>query len=212
MKLLIVAATQMEIAVIHPSPDILPVQADILITGVGMVATAYCLTKRLQQQQYDLVLQVGVCGSFDQSIPLGTVVYVNSDRYGDLGAEDHDNYLDIFDMGLMDKDAAPHTGGRLVNPLQPRDYNIDLPQVSALTVNTVSGNRQTIARRAAQYGCTIESMEGAAFHYVCLQEGVTFAQVRGISNYVTPRDKSQWRMKDAIIHLNNWLIDFIDKQ
>lgn len=212
MKLLIVAATHMEIAAIPPSAAILDVQADVLITGVGMVATAYSLTKRLQQQQYDLVLQAGVCGSFDQSIPLGTVVYVNSDRYGDLGAEDHDQYIDIFDMDLVDKDIAPHTGGRLVNPLQPRDYHIHLPQVSGLTVNTVSGNTQTIARRAAQYDCTVESMEGAAFHYVCLQEGVAFAQVRSISNYVTPRDKSQWRMKDAIMNLNNWLIDFIEKQ
>lgn len=212
MKLLIVAATHMEIAAIPPSAAILDVQADVLITGVGMVATAYSLAKRLQQQQYDLVLQAGVCGSFDQSIPLGTVVYVNSDRYGDLGAEDHDQYIDIFDMGLVDKDIAPHTGGRLVNPLQPRDYHIHLPQVSGLTVNTVSGNTQTIARRAAQYGCTVESMEGAAFHFVCLQEGVAFAQVRSISNYVTPRDKSQWRMKDAIMNLNNWLIGFIEKQ
>ncbi len=174
-----------------------------------MVATAYSLTKKLQQQQYDLVLQVGVCGSFDQGIPLGTVVYVSSDRYGDLGAEDHDKYLDIFDMGLMEKDVAPHTGGCLVNPLLPGNYKIDLPHVSGLTVNTVSGNQQTIARRAAQYDCTVESMEGAAFHYVCLQEGVAFAQVRSISNYVTPRDKTQWRMKDAIINLNYWLIDFI---
>jgi futalosine hydrolase len=54
-------------------------------------------------------------------------------------------------------------------------------------------------------------MEGAALHYVCLQLAVPFAQVRSISNYVTPRDKSLWKMKDAIINLNNWLIGFVEK-
>jgi futalosine hydrolase len=63
--------------------------------------------------------------------------------------------------------------------------------------------------RADRYDCCVESMEGAAFHYVCLQEGMPFAQVRAISNYVTPRDKSQWQMKDAIVNLNKWVIGFI---
>jgi futalosine hydrolase len=181
-----------------------------LVTGVGMLATAYALTRHLQQHRYDLVLQAGVGGSFDRSIALGELVHVTSERYGDLGAEDHDAYIDIFDMGLVDRNLHPHTEAQLVNPLGKMHEAIGLRQVSGLTVNTVSGNGDTIARRASQYGCAVESMEGAAFHYVCLHEGVTFAQVRAISNYVIPRDKSQWQMKDAIINLNKWLIGFIE--
>ncbi len=45
-------------------------------------------------------------------------------------------------------------------------------------------------------------MEGAAFHYVCLQEEVKFLQLRSISNAVGERDKKQWKMKEAIISLN----------
>lgn len=212
MNLLIVAATEAETGLLR---QYLTQQPDnnvtLLITGVGMLATAYTLTKHLQHHKYDLVIQAGVGGSFDRSIPLGSLIFVTSDRYGDLSAEDHDKYIDIFDMGLIDKNLHPHSDGRLMTPLSEIHKKIALPHASGLTVNTVSGNEQTIARRAAQYGCAVESMEGAAFHYVCLQEGVTFAQVRTISNYVIPRDKSQWQIKDAIINLNNWLIDFINK-
>ena len=211
MNLLIVAATEAETGLLKrylmTQPD---KKVNLLITGVGMLATAYALTKHLQHNQYDFIIQAGVGGSFDRSIPLGSLVFITSDRYGDLGAEDHDNYIDIFDMGLMDKDVHPHSDGRLTTPMLSIHNKITLPLVSALTVNTVSGNEQTITKRAAQYGCAVESMEGAAFHYVCLQENVPFAQVRSISNYVIPRDKSQWQMKDAIINLNNWLIDFIE--
>jgi futalosine hydrolase len=207
MKVLIVAATEAEIMAFA---GMRPACADILITGVGMTATAYTLTKKLAANRYDLVLQAGVGGCFDSSIPLGTVVFVTADRFGDLGAEDHDNYIDIFDMGLLGTNQPPYRNGMLVTPFSTAHSHITLQQVSGITVNTVSGNEKTIARRR-QYNCTVESMEGAAFHLVCLQEGVPFAQIRSISNYVLPRDKSTWRMKDAIISLNDWLIDFTAK-
>ena len=211
MKLLIIAATEAEIGPFQShiqGSATSGLTVNILITGVGMLATAYSLTKHLQANTYDLIIQAGVGGSFDRDIALGDLVFVTCDQYGDLGAEDHDNYLDIFDMGLIDKNTHPHTGGLLLTPLLPIHDKIALPQVNGLTVNTVSGSERTISMRSERYGCSVESMEGAAFHYVCLQEGVPFAQVRAISNYVTPRDKSQWKMKDAIINLNNWLIDF----
>jgi futalosine hydrolase len=183
-------------------------EVHICITGVGMVATAYALTKALREP-YDFVLQAGVGGSFDSSIELGEVLFITSERYGDLGAEDRENYLDIFEMNLLQANAAPFTNMEMVTPQLSIHDKIKLRQVKGLTINTVSGRTSTIDMRRSRYNCAVESMEGAAFHYVCLQENVIFAQVRAISNYVTPRDKSAWRMRDAIINLNNWLIDFI---
>ena len=214
MNLLIVAATEAEIApfIRHLQNTAYPraKRIEVLITGVGMLATAYSLTRHLQSNTYDLIIQAGVGGSYDSNIRLGEVVFITGDQYADLGAEDHDNYLDIFEMGLLDKNTPPHTNGQLVTPLLPIHEKIALPRVNGLTVNTVSGHERTIKLRSEKYGCVVESMEGAAFHYVCLRENVPFAQVSAISNYVTPRDKSQWKMKEAIINLNNWLIDFID--
>jgi len=213
MNLLIVAATDAEIAPLteYFQQASLPsgISGGIVITGVGMTNTAYELTKHLQSHQYDLVLQAGVAGSYVKTIALGEVVFVTSDQYGDLGAEDHDAYLDIFEMGLLNKNTPPYINGRLLTPLLPIHNKIILPKVSGLTINTVSGSERTIKVRYEKYHCDIESMEGAALHYVCLREKVPFAQVRAISNYVTPRDKSQWQMKDAISNLNKWLIDFI---
>lgn len=212
MKVLIVAATEGEIMpfIQHIESPYADKDVHILITGVGMVATTYALTRKLQSEKYDLVMQAGVGGSFDRSISLGDVVFITSDQYGDLGAEDHDEYMDIFEMGLLSPAAPPHNGGKLLIPMKEIHQKINLPHVNALTINTVSGNSNTIARRQQKYGCAVESMEGAAFHYVCLQEGVTFAQIRAISNYVMPRDKSQWKMKEAIVNLNKWLVEFVD--
>ena len=214
MKLLIVSATEGEVSIVRKYiADGGPVvhEVHMLTTGVGPIATTFALTKELCANQYDLVLQAGVGGSFDKSIPLGSLVKISAERYGDLGAEDHDDYLDIFSMGLIAADEHPHSGGWLVAPASAWADKITLPAATGLTVSTVSGSERTIAMRMRQYGCQVESMEGAALHYTCLQLGVPFVQVRAISNYVIPRDKSQWQMKDAIINLNNWLIEFLSK-
>lgn len=204
MKMLVVAATQAEIGPFLSAGT----DADVLITGVGPVATTYALTRHLARApHYDFVIQAGVAGSFDTGIRLGEVVLIISDTWGDVGAEDHADYLSIFDLGLLGRDEPPYTAGVL--PLQAHAISdsITLRRTTGITVSTVSGSEATIARRRLT-GAGTESMEGAAFHYVCLREQVPFVQIRAISNYVIPRDKSQWRMKDAIINLNDWLINF----
>jgi futalosine hydrolase len=210
MKVLIVAATEGEIAPLPTSPKERRCDVTLLITGVGMVATTYALTRHLQHNKYDLVLQVGVAGSFNPDIAPGSVVFITDDQFADLGAEDHNKYLDIFEMGLADRNSTPYTDGSLLTPMLPVHEKIKLQHVKGITVNTVSGNEQTIRMRAEKYGADVESMEGAAFHMVCMQENVPFAQVRAISNYVTPRDKSQWKMKEAVVNLNSWLTGFIN--
>lgn len=220
MKILLVAATLPEIQpFIHslepgwtsPAPGIYTRAGHELhtcITGVGIMAATYAITRALAQP-YDMALQAGVAGSFDRNIALGQLALVNAETLGDLGAEDHENFLDVYDLQLAGKEDPPYTNGRLVNPLHKLPLAIDLPHADSLTVNTVSGSARTIAMRAAKFGCKLESMEGAPFHYACLMAGLPFAQVRAVSNYVTPRDKSQWKMKEAIIALNKWLAAFV---
>jgi len=212
MNLLIVSATEMEIRPLRLRLQGVEQKVEFLVTGVGIHATTYALTKHLQTNTYDLVLQAGVCGSFNSVYPPKSLVFITADQFGDLGAEDHDEFIDLFEMGLLQKNTFPYTLGRLENPFFAIYNQINLPQVIGLTVNTVSGSEPTIKRRTEKYAADVESMEGAAFHFVCVQENVAFAQVRAVSNEVTPRNKSAWKMKEAIIALNSWLEEFIRKE
>ena len=80
MNVLIVSATEAEIA---PFTEYMQnatlrngVSGGLLFTGVGMLNAAYELTKHLQHGRYDLVLQVGVAGSYGRDIAPGKVVFV----------------------------------------------------------------------------------------------------------------------------------------
>ena len=219
MKLLLAAATEAEIS---QTLDYLQSKAtvphvfssgeweiDICITGVGLMPATFSFTKALLAKSYDFVLQAGIGGCFDQTVPLGSVVAIGAEMPGDLGAEDHDKFIDIFDLGFIGTDEAPFTNARLVNPMDALPFELDIPVMDGLTVHTVSGSEATIARRYSQYPATIESMEGAALHYVCLQMGVPFLQIRSISNYVTPRDRPSWQIGKAVGALNARLIKWI---
>lgn len=206
MNLLIVAATELEIAPFLTTPY----QADILITGVGIAATVFHLTKKLITKKYDLVIQAGIAGTFNNELSLSDVVMVKKDIFGDIGIEEKGKFCSLFETGFIDKNDFPYTNGWVLNDNALLE-KIDLPVVNAITINKVSDNILQNKMASEKYSADIESMEGAAFHYVCLQEKIAFLQLRSISNHVGERDKSSWQLKSAIINLNNELIKITEK-
>jgi len=224
MRLLLVAATELEIAPLlarlTPVSDSLERWAsfshgshhiDVLATGVGMTATATWCARILAKQSYDLAVNLGVCGSFVRELPPGTVVNVVSDGIPELGAEDGDQFLTVQQLGLLGPDEPPFHGGRLLNP-EPKAHPVvaALPAASGITVNTVHGNGESIASIVDRCQPEVETMEGAAFMYACLVAGVRFAQVRAVSNMVERRNRAAWKLKEAVDALNDVALRLIE--
>lgn len=205
MKLLLAAATRQEI---QPFLSLTAADCrwDVCITGVGLMAATFSLTKALLKNGYDFVLQAGVAGSFDPDLPPGALAVVKEEFLGDLGAEDRAVFKDIFELGLLGEQEAPFQEKALVNPMPTFPFQEMPPAVAAITVHTVSGHAPTIEARAAKFGAALESMEGAALHYVCLKLGVPFLQLRAVSNFVEPRNKDNWQLPLAIKNLNEQLM------
>lgn len=206
MQILVIAATGYEI---EPFTTVNS-RADVLVTGVGVPATIYHLQKRIQQLDYDYIIQAGIAGSFSHNIALGKVVLVEQDAFADLGMEEKGNLKSIFDTGFANKDDFPFTNGWLVNSTGAL-LKSGLSKVKAVTVNKVSDSELQKQQLISNFNAAIESMEGAGLHYVCLQEGIPFIQVRSISNHVGERDKTKWKIKDAIENLNKELSALINE-
>lgn len=215
MRVLVVAATEAELSplvaglrrVSAGGPRVTRYQGashdiDVLITGVGMVATAAWCSRVLSAERFDVALDLGVCGSFRPEIFPGSVVHVVSDRLVELGAEDGDSFLTIQEMKLLGDDEFPFTGGRLVNASPPVLGPLSsMRAVNGITVNTVHGHDNSIARVTKRFSPEVETMEGAAFMYACLIQGVPFAQVRAVSNMVERRTRAAWKLDEAIANL-----------
>ena len=210
MRILIVAATAAELG---PCLSALRSKegVEVLVTGVGMVATAARCARTLATQPYDLALNFGVCGSFTPSLPPGTVVHVVSDSMPELGAEDDDEFMTLEQLGLLGSDDFPFRGGRLVNQAPLANAAVRaFPAVHGITVNTVHGSDRSIAAVLQRHRPEVESMEGAGFMYACLVEGVPFAQIRAVSNVVERRNRNAWKLNVAIDNLGAAALRILD--
>lgn len=203
MKILVVVATEAEITPtlahfnLKPSNFIETEKFDVLITGVGMVATAFALGQKLNSN-YNLVLNVGIAGSFDRKIPLGEVVEIVEDTFAELGAEDQENFISLPQMGFGENKFS-----------SPLNLDLELREVKGITVNKVHGNLQSIEKTVELYQPQTESMEGAAVFYAASKVDIPALQVRSISNYVEPRNRESWQIGLAVKNLNDWLIKFL---
>jgi futalosine hydrolase len=204
MKILVVAATSFEIShFTAPNSNI-----SVLITGVGIPASMYQLQKNISSNNYDLVIQAGIAGAFTNEFELGETVFVEQDTFGDIGIEENKIFTPIFETDLFDRNSFPFENGWLINKNEIlQQSNLEL--VKAITINKVNDNLLLKEQLINIFNSEIESMEGAALHYVCLQEKIPFIQIRSISNYVGERDKTKWKMNEAIENLNEELMKLI---
>jgi len=223
MRILIAAATDTELACFSPAigpgrllhdrlveHSVNGRELHVLVTGIGMVATAAWCSRALTESRYDLAINIGLCGSFDGSLVPGTVVHVVSDCLAELGAEDGDHFLTIRQLGLEDR-VDPRLGAAaLVNDRPPDIVALGrLPKVRGITVNTVHGNESSIAATVERLDPQIESMEGAAFMYACLIHQVPFAQIRAVSNVVERRNRAAWKVREALDALSRAALDVV---
>jgi futalosine hydrolase len=231
MKLLIIAATFFEI---RPFADRLTLagregdhlyryrhhnlEIDILITGVGMVATAYYTGKALALKRYDLAVNAGIAGTFGKAFKLGSVVNVVEDWIPEFGAENGRDFISIFELGFYDPDTHPFTQGMLQATREPDPAIVNLqrlnllPRVKGITSNTIRGSVESVEYIRRTAPADIESMEGAAFLFSCLMEKTPCIQLRSVSNLVEERDKAKWDLPLALKNLNQvlWQL-FIEK-
>lgn len=198
MNILIVAATNREIEPLLNKLKALKFKPDVLITGVGMVATTFMLTKTFSAKKYDAAINLGICGSFNRSLKIGEVVNITEDIFSELGAEDGDSFLKLSDMKFADKKDVFLKPFRKFSSPALKEFI----KVKGITVNTVHGNKKSISKVIALYNPDVESMEGAAFFYVCNQFKIPAVQLRAVSNYVERRNAKNWNIPLAVEKLN----------
>jgi len=184
---------------------------DFLVHGIGQAFTTMHLSHIYNQNQYDLAIQAGICGSFNKSLTPGAVCQVSSECFSDLGAEDRDEFLDIFDLQLMKRNEQPFFDGFLLNTNRFESHFLQsIQRVKGITVNTVHGNTSSIENIKKRLQPDVESMEGAAFFLTSLYAGIPFIEIRVVSNFVSPRDRKAWKIKEAIQMLELTITDLID--
>ena len=200
MKILLVAATDFEISGLE-SNDIF----DVLIGGVGVPATIFNLQKKLvTNHNYSHILQIGFGGIHRDSLNtnnwhLGDLIAISKDAFGDIGALENNSFKTVTDMGLSKQD------NWIVNTNIETLNSKKLPVGTAVTCNTITDNNHIISPLRNYWNADIESMEGAAVHYVCNAYNMPFLQIRALTNIIGDRNKNNWKIKTATENIRLYL-------
>lgn len=204
MKILLCSATEQELNNLREI-DINSQEIDFLVSGIGMVETAYSLTRQFAAAEYDLAINIGLAGCFDRRVPIGTVCRIEEDTFSEIGAEDGDNFLTLEEMQLKGITA-------IKNEI---DFDSDalnaLPMLRGITVNTVHGNEASIEAVRRRLDPQVETMEGAAFLMVCQKEKTPALQIRSISNYIERRNRENWNIPLALEHLHKRVVRILSQ-
>jgi futalosine hydrolase len=217
LRILVVASTNREVKLLTDRlqlvnvyrPDFLSFRygnllIDILITGVGSIFMTYHLTKILGTVSYDMAVNIGMASSFDYFLEQGFVVNVIQDQFADLGFEEKEAFFTLGEKELMDENTFPFTEEvlRSIGNFELNEIEALIP-VKAITVNTIHGAPENIARKKQKFSPEIETMDGAAFFFVCLNEKVPFLQIRAIASFVEIRKIENWNIPLALKNLTD---------
>ena len=225
MRILIVASTEREVKllrdklqVVNPHKSYLTsykygnMTIDILVTGIGTVFMSYHLTRIFGSVNYDLAINIGIAGSFDYFLEQGFVVNVVQDQFADLGVEEKGDFYTLGEKEMMDENSFPFTEEilRSIGNFEIEEVESLIP-VKAITVNTLHGSIESIKRIKEKFNPEIETMDGAAFFFVCLNDKIPFLQIRAISNFVEIRKIENWNIPLALSNLTSSVIAILDE-
>ncbi len=198
MKITVIFPTRSE-AMLFDREDV-----EVRFCGVGLTASAHGTLKAINETKPDMIIMAGIAGVYEgRQYKIGDTLLVESECEADLGFFYEDGFRRLVDCDLdMDFDLyrsydCPHI-----------KEDMPLRRVRSITTNAAM----------SPYADTslgdIENMEGSAFFYVAMQEGVPFLQVRSISNTVD-LGRGDWDYKSSIENMTdglNKIIDYLQRE
>jgi futalosine hydrolase len=175
---------------------------DVIAGGVGPAATAAATARQLIQSTYDFVVSAGIAGGFAGQAEVSSIVIADTIIAADLGSETEDGFSSVQELGFgMDRvQADPASARKLAEALKIAGASVTLGPV--LTVSTTTGTAATAARLLHRVpDAAAEAMEGFGVATAAAAAGVPVLEIRSISNQVGPRDRSAWKIKEALLAL-----------
>ncbi|ARK28684.1 futalosine hydrolase [Halalkalibacter krulwichiae] len=175
---------------------------EVHVVGVGVVTAAVNTAFLLASKKYDVVINMGIAGGFNGKANVETVVIADELVAADLGAESKDGFLSLDELKL----------GSVLIPVDDRlttsikkilvENGAEVATGAVLTLSTVTGTAETADRLQKRYpNAMAEAMEGYGVGVAAKQMNIPIMEIRTISNMVGPRDRSAWKIKEALVAL-----------
>ncbi len=164
------------------------------LCGFGLVAAAARTTQLIAQRRPTRVILVGIAGTLQRSLPVGTAVEFGSVIVDGIGVGYGGSFQNAAAMGWSqwhDRSSLEEIGDRI--DLQRGDGPALLSVCAASADASHAG-----LRREIYHDVVAEDMEGFGVAMACRLMQVPLRIVRGISNVAGNRDFNTWQVESAL--------------
>ncbi|MFZ3102498.1 MAG: futalosine hydrolase [Desulfitobacteriaceae bacterium] len=172
---------------------------DVMVAGVGSVAAAVKTAKVLASTEYGLVVSAGIAGGFPGRAEVGSLVVANKIIAADLGVETPEGFSSLAELGFgsINIGVDPSLVNKVTGALLAVKLSVSIGPI--ITVSTATGTTASAVEMARRVpGAAAEAMEGYGVALAAQNYGVSVLEIRVISNLVGPRDRTVWRIKEAL--------------
>lgn len=203
--LLVVAATEIEMA---PFLSMCPPQTGRLLSclsGVGPVEAAVSLTRVLERYHTMLagVVNFGTAGAYlsdgqDRSVGVLDMCLAEKEVFGDYGVCIGDRiepFTNTAISGVFEFELDEALSGRARKILTA--HELAYTAGTFVTVNAASGTAARGNELRYRFKALCENMEGAAIARVCKEFSLPMVEVRVVSNLVEDRPARSWKLGEA---------------
>lgn len=193
----------------------------LVISGVGKVNAAHATTLFILKYKPEIIINFGIGGAFPGSgVSIGDIAIAEKEIYADEGIYMARGFSDMRFIGIP---LLKTYGGEkiynelefnkgllnsVMNNLQKKGHSVKKGKFITVSTITATKDRADYLRKRFRPLC--ESMEGAAVAHVCLKHGVNFLEIRGMSNFVGPRDKKAWDINAAVVSSEKAVLDILE--
>ena len=168
--------------------------------GFGPIAAAATTSEKIIADRPSHVYLLGIAGVYasneDSStlpVNVGDAVGFSAVSVDGIGVGEGDSFQTSADLGW------PHFAGDETRPAIEDTISLDSKSPhSLLTVCAGAATFEQASRRQLRTNAVAEDMEGFAVAMACRLQNVPLQIIRGISNVAGDRDKSNWRIADAM--------------
>jgi futalosine hydrolase len=176
----------------------------ILDSGIGKVNAASATTFLCEKFPLTIIINHGVCGAYPETgLSIGDICIAQKEVYGDEGVLEQDGWHGLERIGipvLEKKDKKYFNEFDCHNNLSEsacknlKEAGMIFHYGVFVTVSTSSGLLKTGIERQHRFKGLCENMEGAAVAHIAALYGITFTEIRAVSNIVEDRDIKKWNL------------------
>ena len=182
------------------------------LCGFGPIVSGIRTTQLIDRYSPNRVVLLGVAGALDTQHEVGSAMEFGEVICFGIGAGSGEGFLSASEMGWRQWSESPDISDVIPLDIIPLvSESNQLPgRLPLLTCCAASANEQDVQQRLKKHANAIaEDMEGFSVAAACRFAGVPVRIVRGISNRAGDRNKTNWRVGDAMASAEKTILEVL---